>query len=152
MKIFVDYAHTPDAIENVILTATELKWAWKIITIFWATWDRDKTKRPIMWKIVSNISDVVILTQDDDYSEDTNEIIKDVLTWIERKQWEDFWIVPDRKSAIRTALLKANSKDIVLVLWKWDEHIMMTNNWPIEWHDKTVIKELLKEIKGVSTK
>ncbi len=149
MKIFVDYAHTPDAIEKVILTATELKNSWKIITVFWATWDRDSTKRPIMWKIVSNLSDIVILTQDDDYTEDTNEIIKDVLTWIERKQWEDFWIVPDRKSAIRTALLKANSKDIILLLWKWDEHVMMTNAWPIKWHDKTVLQELLSEINWI---
>ncbi len=152
IKIFVDYAHTPDAIEKVILTATELKTAGKIITVFWATWDRDTTKRPIMWKIVSNLSDVVILTQDDDYTEDTNEIIKDVLVWIERKQWEDFWIVPDRKSAIRTALLKANPKDIILLLWKWDEHVMATNAWAVEWHDKTVVQELLKEISWVGEK
>ena len=149
VKIFVDYAHAPDAIEKVILTATELREAWKIITVFWATWDRDTTKRPIMWKIVSNLSDIVILTQDDDYTEDTNEIIKDVLVWIERKQWEDFWVIPDRKSAIRTALLKSNPKDIILILWKWDEHIMMTNDWAIVWHDKTVIWELLEEMKWI---
>ncbi len=150
IKIFVDYAHTPDAIEKVILTATELKKAWKIITVFWATWDRDKTKRPIMWKIVSNLSDKVILTQDDDYTEKTEEIIKDVLTWIDRKQWEDFWVIPDRKSAIREALITAKPKDIVLILWKWDEHSMVTNSWVIKWHDKTVVKEILNEINNIN--
>ena len=154
IKIFVDYAHTPDAIENVLLTATEISWAWKIITVFWATWDRDKTKRPIMWKIVSNLSDIVFLTQDDDYSEKTEDIIKDVLTWIDKKENENLWVIPDRKSAIRAAILKAEPKDIVLVLWKWDEHLMMTNSWDWKifakkWHDKTIIKELLNEISNV---
>ena len=142
--IIVDYAHTEDALEKVLETIKEFKNINKIITVFWATWDRDKTKRATMWEIVSKLSDVVILTQDDDYSEKTEEIIKDVLPGIERKEWEDFWIIPTRKEAIQTALLKAEKGDIVLVAWKWDEHVMITNDWAIKWHDKTVIEEILK--------
>lgn len=145
-KIFVDYAHTPDALENILNTLKSIKWINRIITVFWATWDRDKTKRPIMWKIVSDMSDYVILTQDDDYSEKTQDIIKDVLPWIERKEWENFWIITDRVSAIRTALLEAKQNDVVLVAWKWDEHLMMTNYWAIAYNDKEEILKILKEI------
>ncbi len=145
-KIFIDYAHTPDALENVLTTLNNIKWNSRIITVFWATWDRDKTKRPIMWEIVSKLSDVVILTQDDDYSEKTEDIIKDILPGIERKEWENFWIITNREQAIRTALVTWNSWDIILIAWKWDEHLMITNNWPIEWHDKSVVEKILKEL------
>lgn len=146
LKIFIDYAHTADALENVLTTLRELLTDWKLITVFWATWDRDKIKRPIMWEVVSRLSDKVILTQDDDYTEDTISIIKDVLPWIERKEWENFWIIPNREEAIRTALLSATEDDIVLIAWKWDEHLLITNYWPVIWHDKTKVLEILKEI------
>lgn len=145
-KIFIDYAHTADALENVLETLNNIKEEWKITTVFWATWDRDKSKRPIMWEIVSRLSGKVILTQDDDYSEDTISIIKDVLPWIERKEWEDFWVIPDREEAIRTALIGAEKDDIILIAWKWDEHVMKTNSWTIDWHDKTIVLEILKAI------
>ena len=145
-KIFVDYAHTADALENIIETLNNIKWDSNIITVFWATWDRDKTKRPVMWEVVSRLSDIVILTQDDDYSEKTEDIIKDVLPWIERKEWENFWVITNREDAIRTALIWAKKGDIILVAWKWDEHKMITNSWAKKWHDKTKIKEILKSI------
>ncbi len=145
-KVFIDYAHTPDALEKVLETLSDINGRKRIITVFWATWDRDKTKRPIMWEIVSRLSDIVILTQDDDYTEKTEDIIKDVLPWIERKESEDFWIITNRKEAITTALLMAEENDIVLIAWKWDEHMLITNKWPVEWHDKAVVNEILKWI------
>jgi len=146
LKIFIDYAHTPDALEKVLLTIKKIKWKWNIITVFWATWDRDKIKRPIMWEIVSRLSDKIILTQDDDYSENTQEIIKDVLPGIERKQWENFWIIWNRKIAIRTALLMWEENDIILIAGKWDEHSIITNSWSKPWHDKRVVNEILDEL------
>jgi len=143
--IIVDYAHTPDALEKVLTTLQDI-WYNKIVTVFWATWDRDKTKRPIMWEIVSKYSDIVILTQDDDYSENSESIIKDVLPWINRIDWDDFFIVPTRKEAIELGISSIDTWDVLLVAGKWDEHVMITNNWPIEWHDKTIIKNILKEI------
>ena len=145
-QIIVDYAHTEDALEKVLETIKSFSNTNKIITVFWATWDRDKTKRSNMWEIVSRLSDIVILTQDDDYSEKTEDIIKDILPGIERKEWEDFWIIPTRRDAIQTALLTAVKWDVVLVAWKWDEHVMITNEWAIKWHDKTVIEEILQWI------
>lgn len=143
--IFVDYAHTPDALEKVLTTLKDIGYK-KIITVFWATWDRDKIKRPIMWEIVSKYSDIVILTQDDDYSENSESIIKDVLPGINRVEWNDFFVIPSRKEAIEVAISSTEKGDALLVAWKWDEHIMVTNSWPIEWHDKTIIKQILKDI------
>ena len=145
-KIFIDYAHTEDALENVLNTLKPLAKKWKLITVFWATWDRDKSKRIWMWQIVSSHSDKIILTQDDDYSEDTISIIKDVLPGIDRIEGDDFWVIPNREWAIRTALLWATKNDIILIAWKWDEHVMVTNSWVIDWHDKTKVLEILKSI------
>jgi len=145
-KVFIDYAHTEDALEKVITTLKPLAINGQLVTVFWATWDRDKTKRPVMWELVSRLSDKVILTQDDDYTEETISIIKDVLPWIERKESDNFWVIPDRGEAIRTALLWWKEWDVILIAWKWDEHVMMTNSWPIEWHDKTKVEEILKII------
>jgi len=146
-KIYIDYAHTEDALKNVLETLRSLDWVKRIITVFGATWDRDKTKRPIMGQIVSEFSDLVILTEDDNYSEDVHDIMKDVIPWIERKEWEWFWIIPERKEAIMTALVAAKKGDIVLLAGKWDEHMIIRNNWAEEWHDKTVAKKILEEIK-----
>ncbi len=143
--IIVDYAHTEDSLEKVLSSLKECSYN-KIITVFWATWDRDKTKRPKMWEVVSKYSDIVVLTQDDDYTEKTENIIKDVLPWINRAEWDNFWIIPTRKEAIEVWISNLRKWDCLLVAWKWDEHTMVTNNGKIEWHDKTVIKEILKGI------
>jgi len=145
-KIFVDYAHTQDALEKVLSNVKKLSGINNIITVFWATWDRDKTKRPLMGQIVDQYSDKVILTQDDDYTEDTMAIIKDVLPWINRKQSENFWVIPDRKQAIRTAIVWAEPNDVIVLAGKWDEHVLMTNAWPIEYHEKTFVQQVLQEI------
>ncbi|MGE4443438.1 MAG: UDP-N-acetylmuramoyl-L-alanyl-D-glutamate--2,6-diaminopimelate ligase [Candidatus Altimarinota bacterium] len=145
-KVFIDYAHTPDALENVLNTLKNINGVKRIITVFGATGDRDKTKRPIMGRVVSNLSDYVILTQDDDYTEATQDIMKDVLPGIERKEGENFWIIPDREVAIRTAFLQAEKDDAILIAGKGDEHLMMTNLGPIPYNDKEVALKILQEI------
>lgn len=99
-----------------------------------------------MGEIVSRMSDIVILTQDDDYTERIERIIKDILPGIERKEGEGFWIIADRKEAIRTALISAKPGDIVLVAGKGDEHMLVTNQGLIPWHDRSIIEEILKDI------
>ncbi len=145
-SVFIDYAHTADALENVLWTLWEMKVKGRIITVFGCTGDRDTSKRPIMGQVVSEMSDVVIVTQDDDYTENTQKIIKDILPGIDRKQGEDFWIIADRREAIRTALVMAKKDDIILLAWKWDEHALLTNEGPIQWHEKTIVEQMLKEI------
>lgn len=146
IKIFVDYAHTEESLRSVLETVKKIEWIWRVITVFWATWDRDKTKRPKMWKVVDDLSDVIILTDDDTYTENSLSIINDVAKWIKRKEWEDFWIVPDREDAIRTALVMSEKNDLILIAWKWAETVQVTNKWPIVWSDVEITRKILKEI------
>lgn len=143
--IIIDYAHTPDALEKVLSTLKEVGYK-KIITVFWATWDRDKTKRPIMWEVVSKYSDIVILTQDDDYTENTEMILKDIIPGINRIEWEDFYVISTRKEAIEMWVTLVWKWEVLVIAWKWDEHLLITNDWPIQWHDKTIVKEILNDI------
>ena len=85
-KIFVDYAHTEDSLKNVLETLRKIEGTKRIITLFGATGDRDKTKRPKMGRIVDILSDVIILTDDDTYTEDSLQIIRDVTVGIKRHE------------------------------------------------------------------
>ncbi len=145
-KIFVDYAHTEDSLRNVLETVKKIEWVKRVITVFGATGDRDKTKRPKMWRIAHLLSDVVILTDDDTYTEDSLSIIRDVSEGIERKEGESFWIIPERDDAIRTALLMLREGDVLLVAGKWAETVQVTQKWPIPWNDRKVIERILMEI------
>lgn len=147
-KILVDYAHTEESLRSVLQTIKQMKWINNIITVFWATWDRDRTKRPKMWKVVDELSDFIVLTDDDTYTEDSLRIIKEVSVWIKRKEWEDFWIVPDREDAIRTAILMAGVNDVILIAGKWSETAIITNKWSFPWSDVGVTKKILQEIEN----
>lgn len=147
-KIFVDYAHTEDSLKNVLETLRKIEKTKRIITLFGATGDRDKTKRPKMGRIVDLLSDIIILTDDDTYTEDSLSIIRDVTNGIDRKEWENFWIVPDREDAIRTALLMLHPGDILLAAGKWAETVQVTQRWSIPWNDRKVIERTLMEIES----
>lgn len=77
----------------------------RTIVVFGATGDRDKTKRPKMGKVADELADVILLTDDDTYTEDSLSIIRDVTKGISRKEGKNFWIIPSRADAIRTALI-----------------------------------------------
>ncbi len=147
-KIFVDYAHTEDSLRSVLETLRKIDGTKRIITLFWATGDRDKTKRPKMWRITHILSDIIILTDDDTYTEDSLSIIRDVSVGIDRREWENFWIVPDREDAIRTALLILQKGDILLCAGKGAETVQVTQKWPIPWNDRKIIERILMEIES----
>lgn len=85
-KIFVDYAHTEESLRSVLETLRKIEGRNRIITVFGATGDRDKTKRPKMGRIVDLLSDSIVLTDDDTYTEDSLSIIRDVSVGIQRKE------------------------------------------------------------------
>lgn len=145
-SIFVDYAHTEDSLRNVLETIREMDGIGKIITVFGATGDRDKTKRPKMGHVVDSLSDVVILTEDDSYTEDTFSIIREVSVGIKRKEGEGFWVVPDREDAIRTALITAMPNDVVLIAGKGSESVIVRNDGKHPWKDADVVHRILDEI------
>jgi UDP-N-acetylmuramoyl-L-alanyl-D-glutamate--2,6-diaminopimelate ligase len=138
--IIVDYAHTPDAIKNILDTSKELK-PKHIYTVFGATGDRDRTKRPIMRDLVLTNSDYAIITNDDPHNEDPNEIIDDLL---KNNTKDNYEIELDRKKAIHSAIDKLNSNDLLLILGKGHEEFMIIKDQKIPFNDKKVVLDYLK--------
>lgn len=149
-SIVVDYAHTPEALENLTKLYKGLTRG-KLYTVFGATGGgRDKSKRPKMGQVVNENSDYVIVTDDDPYSEDELSIIEQVSTGIPRKEGHDFWKIPDRREAIRLALTLAKEGDCVIVAGKGCEEVIMLRGKRIPWNDKQVIEGLLKREAEIS--
>ncbi|MDD5377001.1 MAG: UDP-N-acetylmuramoyl-L-alanyl-D-glutamate--2,6-diaminopimelate ligase [Candidatus Gracilibacteria bacterium] len=146
LTIFVDYAHTEDSLRNVLETIQQMEGIGRIITVFGATGDRDTIKRPKMGRVADTLSDVVILTEDDNYTENSLKIIKEVSMGIKRKEGEGFWIVPSRMDAIRTALIMAEKEDVVIIAGKGAETSQVTNAGSIAWDDRVMTRKILREI------
>ncbi len=147
-KIYVDYAHTEESLRSVLETLRNMDFTKRIITVFWATGDRDRTKRPKMWKVVDDLSDIMILTDDDTYTEDSLSIIRDVSEGITRREGEWFWIIPSREDAIRTALIMLQPGDVLIVAGKWAETVQVTQKWAIPYNDRKTIEKILMEIEA----
>jgi len=125
-KVIVDYAHTPDALVNVIVAARNIRNGNRIITIFGCGGDRDRTKRPIMAKAAENLSDIVILTSDNPRTESPEQIFADVKAGFTKN--DDYFFEPDREKAIKLAINMAEKNDIILITGKGHEtyHIIGT--------------------------
>ncbi len=144
-SVFVDYAHTEDALGKVLFTLRS--YAEKgIITVFGCGGNRDKFKRPRMGKISTEISDYTIITNDNPRGELPGEIAKDIEKGINSKSAK-YSIILDRKEAIRKALETAQKGDIVLIAGKGHENVQVIGNKRIKFNDGEVVKELLNEVK-----
>lgn len=141
LTILVDYAHTETSLRSVLETLKQN--IQRIIIVFGATGDRDTTKRPKMGRVVDELADTIVLTDDDTYTEPSGRILDMVKKWISRPEWDTFQIIPDRKEAIHWALRKAEKGDIVLIAGKWCETVQVTNKWPIPWSDRGIVEEFL---------
>jgi UDP-N-acetylmuramoyl-L-alanyl-D-glutamate--2,6-diaminopimelate ligase len=118
----VDYAHTPDALENVLSTIKKLrKGHEQIITVVGCGGDRDKTKRPIMAQSACDLSDRVILTSDNPRTEDANQILRDMEAGLNTAAKRKYISIADRREAIKTAVSLANKEDIILIAGKGHE-------------------------------
>jgi UDP-N-acetylmuramoyl-L-alanyl-D-glutamate--2,6-diaminopimelate ligase len=89
---------------------------------------------------------VIILTDDDTYTEDSLAIIRDVSAGIKRKEWENFWIIPSREDAIRTGITLSQPGDVIVIAWKWAESVQVTQKGPIPWNDANVVRRILQEL------
>ena len=138
----VDYAHTPDAIKNVLGTVKEvLRGNGKIITVVGAGGNRDKGKRPLMAVEAVKSSDKVILTSDNPRNEEPQDIINDMLTGLSDEQKRNVLSITDRKEAIRTACSLANRGDVVVVAGKGHEDYQEIKGVKHHFDDKEVIRE-----------
>jgi UDP-N-acetylmuramoyl-L-alanyl-D-glutamate--2,6-diaminopimelate ligase len=145
----VDYAHTPDALENVLQTISSFRTGnEQVITVVGCGGDRDKTKRPIMASTSANHSDKVILTSDNPRTEDPAVILQEMQQGITAAQQRKVLSILDRKEAIRTALMMAQPGDIVLVAGKGHETYQEVNGTRHHFDDREVIREILAQLKG----
>jgi len=146
--VVVDYAHTDDALRNLIQTARELSPQARIITVFGAGGERDRTKRPLMGEAAGSLSDVVVLTSDNPRGEDPLRIINDVVVGLQRVNAK-YRIEPDRELALATALEEARPGDIVLLAGKGHETYQVLAKGTIEFDDREKAREILRR-KGYS--
>jgi UDP-N-acetylmuramoyl-L-alanyl-D-glutamate--2,6-diaminopimelate ligase len=143
----VDYAHTPDAVQNVLSTIADIrKGTEQVITVIGCGGDRDKTKRPVMAQVACDWSDKVILTSDNPRTEDPQSIIKDMEAGISPSNQRKAISILDRKEAIKTACHLAKPGDIILIAGKGHEKYQDINGVKHHFDDKEIINEQLNQI------
>ncbi len=143
ISVIVDYAHTPDSLENV-LKASRPFIPGRMICVFGCGGDRDRTKRPKMGKIAADLADVVVVTSDNPRTEDPNRILEDILAGI------DLGVKPivmcDRAKAIRCAIAEAKPGDGVLIAGKGHEDYQILGTEKVHFDDREQAKEALLAI------
>lgn len=143
----VDYAHTPDALENVLNTITDIRTKnEQLITVVGCGGDRDKTKRPVMAHIASSLSDKVIFTSDNPRTEDPAVIISEMEKGVEPQNYKKTLSILDRKQAIKTACQLAESGDIILIAGKGHETYQEINGVKHDFDDMKIVTELLEQL------
>ena len=141
----VDYAHTPDALENVLDSINEIRTKnERLITVFGCGGDRDHAKRPEMGKIATRKSTLAIITTDNPRTENPQEIIKEIEAGVEPQNFSKYTSIPDRREAIKMAIKFAEPKDIVLVAGKGHETYQEISGVRHHFDDKETIIELYK--------
>jgi len=148
---FVDFAHSPDALEKTLDYLSKIKWPGRLITLFGAPGNRDKTKRPIMWEIADKYSDILIATDDDPDTENRLEILEQLTMNVKNKQQgrvhkggKNLFLIPERTLAIKFACEIAREGDVVMFAGKGHETVQLTNFGKRPRSDK---EELLKNLK-----
>ncbi len=142
----VDYAHTPDALKNVLETINSIRTNnEKVITVVGCGGDRDKTKRPKMAAIATQFSNQVILTSDNPRTEDPIEILKDMELGISPEHFKKYVTITDRLQAIKTACQMAEENDIILIAGKGHETYQIIGKTKIDFDDFKIAKELLNQ-------
>ena len=134
--VIIDYAHTPDALENILKSVNELKTG-RIISVFGCGGDRDRTKRPIMAKIAEKYSDFTVVTSDNPRTEDPKEILKEVVTGLEKNNHA---IEVDRAKAIEIAVQNAKKDDIIVVAGKGHETYQIIGREKVHFDDREAVK------------
>ena len=146
-SVFIDYAHTPAAMEKLLLTVRSLRSQnGRIITLFGCGGDRDKSKRAPMGRIASLYSDLVIVTDDNPRNEDPEAIITDILAGIDKTK--PYKIVRGREKAIEYAIDNAIQNDIVLLVGKGHEQYEINNNIIKPFSEKEIVNRIIKRQAG----
>jgi UDP-N-acetylmuramoyl-L-alanyl-D-glutamate--2,6-diaminopimelate ligase len=143
----VDYAHTPDALDNVLKTINDIRTKnEQLITVVGCGGNRDKTKRPIMAKIATDLSDKAILTSDNPRNEDPEVILDEMEKGVEAHNYKKILRISDRKQAIKTACQLAQPNDIILIAGKGHETYQEINGVRHHFDDMEAVKEILEQL------
>ncbi len=143
----VDYAHTPDALENVLKTINDIRTNnEQLITVVGCGGDRDKTKRPIMADIASTLSDKIIITSDNPRTENPETIIVEMEQGVAPQNFKKTVSISDRKQAIKTACQLAHANDIILIAGKGHETYQEINGVRHDFDDMKIVKEMLDQL------
>jgi len=143
--VIVDYAHTPDGLENILSTARELC-SNRLITVFGCGGDRDRGKRPLMGEIAARFSDFCVVTSDNPRSEEPEAIIADIVPGLEKVENSRYAIIIDRCEAIRHALYLAREGDFVVIAGKGHETYQLVKGAVLDFDDRKVAARVLGEI------
>lgn len=141
-EVILDYAHTPDGLENILKTAREFTKG-RLISVFGCGGDRDKTKRPKMGKLGTDLSDIAIITSDNPRTEKPDRIIEDITSGIDK---DNFIVIEDRKKALKEALKIARQDDIIVVAGKGHENYQEINGAKLHFDEKEIIFKLINEL------
>lgn len=136
-SVIVDYAHTPAALENLLLSVRKNSSYKRIITVFGCGGDRDKTKRSVMGRLSQRLSDISIITSDNPRTENPINIINDVICGI-NKELNNYSVIPDRKEAIEYAIELANEDDVVVIAGKGHEKQQIFDGYTIAFDDMDI--------------
>lgn len=147
--VVVDYAHTPDGLENVLASARAITRG-RLISVFGCGGDRDRAKRPLMGEIAARLSDTAVLTSDNPRSEDPEDIARDILKGIPSQLVHKVHVELDRRSAIHRACASARDGDTVVVAGKGHEPYQIFRDRTIDFDDRMVVREALADLKNES--
>jgi len=142
-SVFVDYAHTEDALSNAISSLRQLG-SGRVIVVFGCGGERDKSKRPKMGRVVSKLADFFIITNDNPRGEDPDQIIQDIKRGIHKN---NYCLIPGRREAIKKSISLARAGDIILVAGKGHESCQILKDRTIPFDDCRVVKECLRSLK-----
>lgn len=142
--VMIDYAHTPDGVENII-NAVKGFCKGRVITLFGCGGDRDKTKRPIMGEIAGRLSDICVVTSDNPRTENPSSIIEDVMVGVKKTNVK-YEIVENRRKAIECAMGLAEKGDIVLLLGKGHETYQILNDGVIDFDERKIVTEIYEKM------
>lgn len=150
-RIMIDYAHSPDSLENILTAVREFA-AGRVICVVGCGGDRDRTKRPIMAEISGRLANLTVLTSDNPRSEDPEAIIDEMEAGISGKG-HDYIRMADRREAIKYSLLQARNNDIIVLAGKGHETTQQFSDRTVSFDERLVVREIIKELEsGISSK
>lgn len=147
ITVIIDYAHTPDALENVLKTLRDINCGGRLVCLFGCGGDRDRTKRPEMAAVAQKYADRLYITSDNSRTEKTSDIIAEIKTGLDLSGRAKSLFIEDREQAIRTAIMTAQEGDVILLAGKGHETYQIMGTEKRHFDEKEIVGEIFREMK-----